>query len=243
MELQSFSWERLGNIHAGRASLGIEMPVAIYRLMQFTMLDVLTVQYGEAQANRHFYEAGYLAGQAFAQNVLNLNQDFDSFVSELHTVLLKLKIGIFRMEEFNPETGAFTLSIGEDLDCSGLPISGDTVCHYDEGFLAGILDSYTGKKYLVKEIDCWANGNRTCRFRGTVMSEDAPAAPAPQPPAQFEYTPGVGAPGAPSSYSEPLPAGQPVPAVQPYQQPVQPAPAAQQETPKKGFFGRLFGDK
>jgi predicted hydrocarbon binding protein len=60
----------------------------------------------------------------------------------------------------------FMLTVSEDLDCSGLPIKGVTVCDYDEGFIAGILEAYTGKSYKVREIDCWANGDRVCRFSG-----------------------------------------------------------------------------
>jgi predicted hydrocarbon binding protein len=57
----------------------------------------------------------------------------------------------------------------EDLDCSGLPITNETICNYDEGFIAGILNAYTGKTYEVRELDCWANGDRVCRFHGTVV--------------------------------------------------------------------------
>jgi predicted hydrocarbon binding protein len=56
------------------------------------------------------------------------------------------------------------LSVSEDLDCSGLPLQENTVCVYDEGFLAGILYDFTGKHFDVKEVDCWATGDRTCRF-------------------------------------------------------------------------------
>ncbi|MFV0314438.1 MAG: V4R domain-containing protein, partial [Anaerotignum sp.] len=42
--------------------------------------------------------------------------------------------------------------------------TGETVCNYDEGFLAGILKEYTKKEYVVTEIDCWATGSRVCRF-------------------------------------------------------------------------------
>ena len=53
----------------------------------------------------------------------------------------------------------------EVADCSGLPLLGETVCNYDEGFIAGILSSYTGKEYSAVEVDCWATGDRVCRFR------------------------------------------------------------------------------
>ena len=59
---------------------------------------------------------------------------------------------------------AFIVTVSEDLDCSGLPITGETVCDYDEGFIEGIFETYTGKKFQVKEIDCWSTGDRTCRF-------------------------------------------------------------------------------
>ena len=68
----------------------------------------------------------------------------------------------------DPETGRLVLTVAEDADCSGMPLLGDTVCNYDEGFLAGVLTTYTGKKYTAKEIDCWATGDRLCRFRAEI---------------------------------------------------------------------------
>ncbi len=42
-----FSWESLGDIKEGRGSLGEEVPVLVYRLMQYTMLDVISKDIGE----------------------------------------------------------------------------------------------------------------------------------------------------------------------------------------------------
>jgi predicted hydrocarbon binding protein len=163
----TFSWESLGDIKEGRGSLGEEMPVLVYRLMQFTMLDVLTKDLGREKADRYLYESGFLAGTEFAKNVLDLKVDFDTFVANLQIKLRELKIGILRVESVNQETGEILLTVGEDLDCSGLPITGENVCNYDEGFISGILAVYTGKIYSVREIDCWASGDRVCRFKCT----------------------------------------------------------------------------
>ena len=57
-----FTWESLGDIAEGRGDLGTEMPVMVYRLMQYTMLDVLSKAYGLNNANDHFRDAGFLAG-------------------------------------------------------------------------------------------------------------------------------------------------------------------------------------
>jgi predicted hydrocarbon binding protein len=164
-----FSWENLGDIKEGRGQLGEQMPVLVYRLMQYTMLDVLSKEFGNDKANVFFRNAGYLAGVEFSKNCLDLTIGFDAFVASLQKTLADLKIGILRMEVFDAETGNLTLTVGEDLDCSGLPVTNENVCTYDEGFIAGILESYTGKKYDVREVDCWANGNRVCRFQGVVV--------------------------------------------------------------------------
>jgi len=164
----TFSWDGLGDIKTGRGALGMEMPVLVYRLMQYTMMDVLSKEYGEDKANEFFRAAGFLAGTEFARNVLDLKADFPQFVASLQKALADLKVGILRMESFDPDTGHIVLTVGEDLDCSGLPVTHENVCVYDEGFIAGILEAYTGKKYEVREVDCWATGDRVCRFKGTV---------------------------------------------------------------------------
>lgn len=165
----NFTWENLGDIKKGRGELGEEMPVMVYRLMQFTMMDVLCEAVGEEQANEYFRQAGFLAGSHFAKNVLIQNADLDAWLADLQKKLRELKMGILRVEHIDQDAGEIVLTMGEDLDCSGLPITNENVCTYDEGFLAGILESYTGKKYHVREVDCWASGNRTCRFHGVVV--------------------------------------------------------------------------
>jgi len=47
----NFSWNRLGDIKEGRGDLGEEMPVVVYRLMQYTMLDILSREYGFSTLN------------------------------------------------------------------------------------------------------------------------------------------------------------------------------------------------
>ncbi|MCL2121217.1 MAG: 4-vinyl reductase [Clostridiales bacterium] len=165
-----FSWENLGDIKTGRGDLGEEMPVLVYRLMQYTMLDVLSKAHSMDTANEYFRQAGFLAGVEFSKHALDKSLDFNAFVANLQNALEDLKIGILRMEAFNPDTGDIVLTVGQDLDCSGLPITNENVCVYDEGFIAGILEDYTGKKYDVREVDCWANGDRVCRFSGTIKA-------------------------------------------------------------------------
>ena len=166
----TFSWTDLTNIKEGRGSLGEEMPVLVYRLMQYTMLDTLTRELGREKANYFLKEAGYLAGSEFARNVMDLKVDLNTFIANLQKALIDLKIGILRIESVSDGAVEIFMTVAEDLDCSGLPITGESVCDYDEGFISGILNVYTGKLYSVREIDCWATGDRVCRFQCKVVS-------------------------------------------------------------------------
>ena len=41
-----FEWDKLGNIKKGREHLGEEMPVLVYRLLEYSMNDVLFKNFG-----------------------------------------------------------------------------------------------------------------------------------------------------------------------------------------------------
>lgn len=161
----TFSWDKIGNIKEGRSDLGENVPVIVYRLMEYSLNHILAEEYSKEQADRLFRRAGHLAGSEFARNVLDLSLDLNLFIAQLQQTLKELKIGILRIEDICDDNGTIVLTIGQDLDCSGLPPTDELICTYDEGFLSGILETYTSKPYVVREIDCWASGGRTCRFR------------------------------------------------------------------------------
>ncbi len=164
MNIYNFNWEQLGNITEGRPNLGETTAVAVYRLMQYTMRAVLEKEYGDNQTKALLVQAGRLAGQEFCKNMLDTSLPPNQFLAHLHQVLIDLSIGIVKVEESDFDALRFVVTIAEDLDCSGLPIKGITVCDYDEGLLEGIFEVYTGRKFVAKEIDCWTTGERVCRF-------------------------------------------------------------------------------
>lgn len=163
-ETSRFEWDMIGDVALGRPNLGATMDVAVYRLMQFTLRDVLIQEFDAATADRLYYKAGELAGQEFCKKYINKENDFSGFVNELQDLLSSLKIGILRIEKSDMENMHFILTVAEDLDCSGLPTCDETICTYDEGFISAVLSEYSGKKFDVKEIDCWCSGDRICRF-------------------------------------------------------------------------------
>ena len=159
-----FEWRMLGDIEEGRPNLGPLVHVAVYRLMQFTLRDILIRDFDVATADRIFFEAGKKAGQEYFKNVLTAKKELDGLFADLQRTMKELGIGIFRVESADHEKGSFVVTVAEDLDCSGLPVSSEEICTYDEGFIAGLLLAYSGKDFHVKEIDCWCSGGRVCRF-------------------------------------------------------------------------------
>ena len=163
-EEPKFDWSMIGNIGEGRPNLGLTTDVSVYRLMQFTLRDTLIKEFDTETADRIFFEAGRHAGKEFCRELITRKDDFNAFIVELQELLKKLRIGILRVEKADLEKMNFTLTVAEDLDCSGLPATDETICTYDEGFIGGLLSEYTGKSFGAKEIDCWCSGDRVCRF-------------------------------------------------------------------------------
>lgn len=155
-----------------RGNLGEELPVLVYRMLEYSLKEELCRRYGKEAQVDIFRKAGRMAGEYFAKHMLNLNQPLDEFVSELQKKLQELKIGVLRIENVDEESGKIILTVAEDADCSGLPVLGETVCNYDEGFISGILTVYSGKLYTAVEVDCWATGDRVCRFHANVEQEN-----------------------------------------------------------------------
>ena len=164
-----FSWELLGDIGLGRPNLGANTRLEVYRLMQGTFRDILEQNFGTDKADEIFYESGKLAGLHFYKNVLGDIGDYDQLVKSLQEALESMGIGVFRVEKSDLENGKFVFTVEEDLDCSGLPELQYEICTYDEGFIAGLLERFTGKNFRVKEVDCWCTGDRTCRFEASVV--------------------------------------------------------------------------
>ena len=160
----NFNWSLLGNIKEGRPNLGNKTTVDVYRLMQFTLRDVLIKHVGVEKTDEVFFQAGEKAGRELYKNLITKKETFNEFIADLQKTLKDLGIGVLRVESADIEKLTFTLTVAEDLDCSGLSVCDEEICTYDEGFIKGVLSEHTGRNFRVKEIDCWCSGDRVCRF-------------------------------------------------------------------------------
>ncbi len=166
----TFSWDTIGeNLKIARPALGDTVRVEMYRLLQYTLRDILEEKYDHKMADELFRLAGAMAGKEFYKKFCKNCTDIASLITALESNFKVMGIGLLRVEEVNLETMTLTLNLEEDLDCSGLPDTNGQICVYDEGFLQGILEAFTGKQFSVQEIDCWCTGARTCRFNAKAL--------------------------------------------------------------------------
>jgi predicted hydrocarbon binding protein len=172
MQKYAFDWTMLGDIQMGRPNLGGMTTVATYRLMQYCLRDAIEKSVGDAETDRIFQAAGMLAGKAIYNQYIAGKEDLNSFLMTFKEILLDMGIGIVRIEKADSETGEFVLTVSEDLDCSGVPETGESICTFDEGFIKAILEAFSGKHYDVKEVDCWSTGEKTCRFRAVILKDE-----------------------------------------------------------------------
>lgn len=170
--LYKFNWNFIGDVSLGRPNLGGTTEVEIYRLFQYTLRDVLEEAYGTTQADRLLFKAGMLAGKEFFTRYLAPCASINDFIAKAQNALLEKSIGILRIEQADTASMRFTLTVTEDLDCSGLPEMSHGVCTYDEGFLSGLFESFTGTPFRATEIDCWCTGDRVCRFEVVPAVQD-----------------------------------------------------------------------
>lgn len=162
------TWKNLGDIEGGRPTFGTELPVLLYRLLQFSLRNVIEDELGEGKGGEFLYKAGERSGELIYNKFLADTTDLGELFTKLADLLYELKVCILRVEKSDPDKGEFVITAGEDLDCSGVPEIGWPICQFDEGFVAGILSKFTGKKVVAREVDCWATGDRVCRLEAKV---------------------------------------------------------------------------
>ena len=160
----------LGDLQAGRPTLGTSMSVPFYRLNFYSLKAVLEAKYGKKEADEVIYATGKLAGKTLFQNLLKDMTELAKFINKISEIFLKNKIGRFAVKDMDLKNKIFSFYITEDIDCSGLPTNGETRCIFDAGLISGLLSAYYKTGFATKEIGCWGTGEKFCLFKSTPVS-------------------------------------------------------------------------
>lgn len=157
--------EIIGDLSAGRPTLGNMTSVSIYRLYSYSLRAVLEAKYRKEESDRIIYQAGKLAGSTIFNSLMSSVSDAEQMFVKMQEIFLKSKIGKVNIDNIDAKHEMYSLVISEDLDCSGLPVDGTTKCTFDEGLISGILSSFFKKEFITKEWRCWGTGEKYCLFK------------------------------------------------------------------------------
>jgi predicted hydrocarbon binding protein len=140
----------VGNaLKVDRAKMGDTAPIALYRLARLVAFEEIL---GRGAAG-----PAYLAGKRLGKS-LGL-PDIDAFLK----LCQDLRIGIIKVPHAS-ET-EIKVDVYECVTCSGLTPVGRTLCSFEGGLIAGVVESITECPTTAREVTCIGGlGHETCGF-------------------------------------------------------------------------------
>ncbi len=121
-----------------RPTLGDNAGVALYRLLRLVALEEII---GRGAAG-----TAYVAGKKLG-NSLGLTK-LDQFLELCNS----LKIGIIEVPVLT-ESRVY-VDVYECVTCSGMAAVGRTLCHFEAGLIAGVIETVVKKRAKAREVTC-----------------------------------------------------------------------------------------
>lgn len=141
-------------LRVNRPELGEKAPISLFRLVRFIALEEILSPKGSSAP-------AYLAGKRLGK-ALGL-PDLESFLK----LCSDLSIGIIKVPKISENN--LYVDVYECVTCSGLSPVGRTLCSFEGGLIAGVVEGIFKKPTTAKEITCIGGcGNDTCGFEVTI---------------------------------------------------------------------------
>lgn len=132
-----------------RPELGNEVGIGLYRLVRLVALEDILGPGASAVS----YYAGKKLGIGLQIKQLD---DFLALCEQLK--IGKIKIPVMTATHIH-------VDVCECVTCSGMSPVGRTLCHFEGGLIAGVVETILGKKVQAKEVSCIGGlGDKTCGF-------------------------------------------------------------------------------
>lgn len=132
-----------------RPTLGDTTGVALYRLLRLVALEDII---GRGAAG-----TAYIAGKKLGGSLgITKLEDFLGLCEQL-------KIGVIKVPVM--ERHRIKVEVYECVTCSGMAPVGRTLCHFEGGLIAGVVESVLKKEAKAKEVECIGGlGHDSCSF-------------------------------------------------------------------------------
>jgi len=151
-------------ISNARPTLGTGVPVALFRALRVDgMMKGLDAAIGDASTL--VYSAGRTVGGPVGKAIAaEANGDLNAFLGGVVQVSKDLGIGVVSLVPGSLAADGMTLRVDECVTCAGSENIGKKICHFEGGFIAAVVEGFTGKEAMTTETYCNANGDDACVF-------------------------------------------------------------------------------
>ncbi len=140
-----------------RPQLGEDVPMLIFRAFRHFTANYVTQMLGRS-AQVVFQNAGRDLGRDVGDMLKK--PTLDEYLKEVVTFTRDMRIGILSASEISDKR--MVLGLDECITCVGMPNIGKRICHFEVGFVAGIVETFTGRRVRAHESKCGANGEGIC---------------------------------------------------------------------------------
>lgn len=121
-----------------RPQLGDRAGVALYRLLRLVALEDIIGRGAGATA--------YVAGKKLGQNLgITKLEDFLALCTSISLGVVKVPV---------MTSTRIYVDVYECVTCSGMATVGRTLCQFEAGLVAGVVQAITGKQTKAKEMTC-----------------------------------------------------------------------------------------
>jgi len=121
-----------------RPQLGDRAGVALYRLLRLVALEDIIGRGAGATA--------YVAGKKLGQNLgITKLEDFLALCTSISLGIVKVPV---------MTANRIYVDVYECVTCSGMATVGRTLCQFEAGLVAGVVQAITGKQTKAKEMTC-----------------------------------------------------------------------------------------
>ena len=163
-----FNISSIGDV-SKRVGLGNTVGLEMFRILRTAMVGLISFRMGEKEGGEAVYMAGKAVGGEIGRAFLGEIKDLNEFVTKVKDILSDLKVGILKVVSADTAKGKFVITVDECASCSGTPVTGQPICNFEGGIIAGLLKFFLKKEVKVVETKCWALGDKTCEFEVTVI--------------------------------------------------------------------------
>jgi uncharacterized protein len=152
------------SLENARPSLGATVPVALFRALRVDgMMTGLDAAIGDASTL--VYNAGRIVGTPVGKAIAEAaGGDLNAFLGGVVQTAKDLGIGVISLVPDSLNAEGMTLRVDECVTCAGGPVVGKKICHFEGGFVASVVEGFTGKNAVATETHCNANGDDACIF-------------------------------------------------------------------------------